>query len=159
MSATYLGGMTVGGACAGAEAGIALAATDLQAKISALLAFNPQPVSLTAQLELAQAALASINAAIAIGLPMPDISAQIAIVLAQLGILQSQLAALAALQAAFAVGGLHVYAAHSDAINLAADFGTLIPADGHLVGATDALLIATNRPEAWVALGAILSTG
>lgn len=168
MTIADLGGLSVGGAAPGAatavvagEAGINGALPDIQARLTALLAFSPAPINFAASIAIANSVIASINAAITAGIVPPDFSAQIAIATAQIATLtaavaavNAQLAILVALEAPLAVGGLHGYAFDGDASVAGAEIGGAITGD--FAGHVNALVLVTSSPSTWTALGQIL---
>lgn len=124
MTIQYLGSLSVGGTVPGASAaitagiaGINSVLSDLLAKLAALQAFVPAPISFAVQLSLAQAMVVSVQAAITAGLPVPDLAAQIAIIaaaiadlIAQIGDITANLDIMLDLQAPLAAAGVHAYA-------------------------------------------------
>lgn len=173
MTVTYLGNLTLGETIPAAlslsvagQAGINLALPDIQARLSALLAFNPQPVSFEAQLALAQSILASVEATIALGLPVPDISAQIAIVLAQIAALETAIAAIntqleiiLSFQTALSTAGIHAYSFTGQTSDMGAEIAA--ETSGGLPGGgpsdpTTALLLAATEPTAVTSMQTIL---
>jgi hypothetical protein len=170
---TYVGGMSVGDAVPGAvdaaaagAAGINAAIPDIQARLDSLLAFAPVNVDFAAQLSLAQATLASIQAGISLGLPVPSLAAQIAQVaalvaelLAAITSINAQLSIITALQAHFGAAGLHVYAYTGQVGDLSAEL--YLELEGGVPGgsptdAANGLLLLTTVPATWAALAQIL---
>jgi hypothetical protein len=167
VTVTALGSLSVGAAIPGAAAavsagmsGINLALPDMTARLAMLQAFSPQPVSLVAQLALAQGTLGSVQAALSLGLPVPDISAQIAMVaalvaelLASVVQINAQLSALVALQSVLAVGGVAAYAYDGTIGALGGELGAAV---GVGAGHANALALVTTEPATWSALSAVL---
>lgn len=147
MSLTYLGQISAGAAVPGAGIAISAAIPDLEARIAALLAFQPAEITLAAQLDLALALVAMLQEAITLGIVPPGIAAQIAAVLALLGELQAKLTLIQGIVGLFARAGIHAYtytggaAAFGSAMltELAGGFPGGGPAD-----ATAAIVIAAN---------------
>lgn len=124
MSLVYVGSLSVGGSIPGASAAITAGLSGITAvlpglieQLATLAAFTPAPINFAAQLALAESMVVSVNAAITAGLPVPDISAQIAVILATIAALTAQVAGLQAnlavitdLAAPLAASGLHAYA-------------------------------------------------
>jgi hypothetical protein len=167
MTITALGTLDVGVAVPGALtavgagiAGINGALPDIQARIDALLAFTPSPVTFAAQLALAAQITASINDAISLGLPVPSISDQIAQVAAVIAALEAQVAAvnaqltiLTGLLAPLAVAGIDAYAFDGARNALGGELGTAL---GGSTAHANALVLVTTDPSAWAALGVIV---
>lgn len=175
MPLVYVGELSIGGAVPGAAdaaiagvAGINLALPDIQQRLAALLAWSPTPVSFTAQLALAQAMVSSVTASIALGLPVPSILAQIAIIGALIAELEAAIAAVAvqlglitAFQVHLGAAGLHVYAYSGPANGLGG--AVTVALAGGLPGggptdATNALVLATTIPATWTAMQAVFQT-
>jgi hypothetical protein len=70
------------GAAAAGEIGINAALPDIEARIAALLQFNPQPGNFSADIQLAGQIISQLQLAISLGIQPPSLSVQIAIVLA-----------------------------------------------------------------------------
>jgi hypothetical protein len=104
MTITSLGEVSIGAAMPGAVAALNLALPDAQARLDALLAFQPGAISFQANLVLAAQIVAATTAAISAGVTPPSLSAQIAIVLGLLAPLRAQIAAIAAFQAQLGAG-------------------------------------------------------
>jgi hypothetical protein len=167
MTILSLGALSVGGAVPGASvavsagiAGINGALPDIAARLTALAAFAPSPVSFTAQIALASASLVSVNAAITAGLPVPDIAVQLATVAAVVADLaaavaavNAQLSVLAALQAPLAVGGVAAYAYDGAIGSLGSELGAAVGGGGTH---SNALALVTTDPTAWAAMSAVL---
>ena len=93
---TNLGEIELAAVIPGAVAALAIAVPDLQARLDALLQFNPGAIDLHANLAIAEQLVLDIKAAIALGITPPSISAQIQIVLGLVASLKAMLAAIAA---------------------------------------------------------------
>lgn len=170
MSLSYLGEFTIGGALPGAAvaavagaAGINAALPDILARLTALQAFAPLPVSFTAQLALAQQLVVGIGQSIALGIPEPSILAQIAAVtalvaelIAAVASVNAQLSIVTDFQALLLAAGVHAYAYAGDANQLGADLTTALAAG--LPGGTGptqlvhAFVMATSVSATWDAL-------
>lgn len=173
MTVDYVGSLSIGDAVPGAAsaavagvAGINGALPDITARIAALLAFTPTPVSFSAQLALAQQTVVSIQAAIAGGFSPPDISAQIAAVAAELAALQAsalavqaQLAIVVAFQGLLTSAGVHAYAYNGQAGNLGSEFSAELagglPGGSGPTEAINALVLATNIGATWAAMSSV----
>lgn len=168
MSVTFLGSMTLGdalpgavGAAAAGIAGINLALPDILARIAALQSFLPTPVDFTAQLVLAQQTLQSVQATIALGLPVPDISAQllavqalIAALLAAVNAVNAQLDLITDFQAILGESGIYAYASDGTVANLGAELSSALSTTPGLAGpmhANSVILVAAT-PAAWAAI-------
>ena len=176
MTTTYIGSMDLGTAMPGAleagvegSAGINLALPDIQARIDAMLAFNPVPVSFVANIALAQQIIVELNLAITLGISPPSLLDQIAIVSAQVAALLSDVAAINAkltILADFLVhlsaGGAHLYtyngAANAAGGELTTEWSTGLPGGGGGGETIDAIYLATNVAATWTAMQAIFDT-
>lgn len=166
---TYVGNLSIGGAVPGAAsaaiagvAGINAALPDILARIAALQAFAPQPVSFVAQLALAQSMVSSVQAGIALGIPVPSIAAQIAAIaalvaelLAAVSAINVQLGIVTDFQALLGAAGLHLYAyagqTGSLGPELSAALATGIPG-GSPTDSAHALVMVTTVPATWTAM-------
>jgi microcystin-dependent protein len=145
--------------------GINGALPDLQGRIEALISqlailptlppFNPLDA-----LTKAQQLVASLQAMIALGLPVPDLGTQIAALTATLaglqvtlGLVNAQLAVLANLQAPLGVAGIGVYAYDGPAASFG---GELAAAIGGSTDHCNALALVAFEPAAWAALSAVM---
>lgn len=172
MTLTALGTLTIGGSIPGAAAGIAAgiaginaALPDILARIAALQAFAPAPVSFTAQLSLAQGIVANIQQAITLGLPVPDISAQIALVAALVADIEAvasgvnaNLTLLASLQSLLLGGAIVAYAYDGATSAMGTELATATSAGfGGGTGAThaNALILATIDAATWTSMGGV----
>ena len=167
MTVTALGSLSVGAALPGAAAavsagmsGIGIALPDITARLAALQAITPQPVNFAAQLALAEATLGSINATISLGLPVPDISAQVALLaaliadlLAAVSSLNAQLAILTALQGPLAQAGVEAYAFDGPKSSLGSELSAAVGGSG---AHANALALITTSGATWSAMGALL---
>lgn len=172
MTIQYLGSLSVGGTIPGASAGISAgisgvtaALDNLLAQLAALAAFVPAPISFAQQLALAQSMVVSVNAAIAAGLPVPNLAAQIAIIAAQVAALtaqiagiQANLAVMTALSSPLAAAGVHAWA-YDGATNqfgseLASELSGGVPGGS---GGTHAngLALVTIVGATWTAMGSV----
>ena len=174
MSTVYVGSLSVGvampGLTAGLMAGVAginLALPDIQARLAALLAFSPQPASFAVSLELAQLTLTGITAAISLGLPVPDISAQIALILALIAALEAaistintQLSTIVALQGFLASAGLHAWHYSGAASGLGAAMTTAlvagVPSGSGAAANVDGLILVTEIAGTWASVSATM---
>jgi hypothetical protein len=166
---TPLGTLGLSDAIPGADAlavagstGITLAIPTLQAQIAAFQSFNPQPFSFTVALQQAQLTVQSLELAISLGLPVPDIGAQIAAMLAQLNALlaslqlvNDQLAIIADYRAKLSAGTIEAYAYDGALDDTGSDFTAEF--SGRPEHANGLFLVATD-PAAWASLSTILKT-
>jgi hypothetical protein len=164
---TNLGSITVGEVLPGAvsisvagQLGINSALPDIVARLAALQAWSPQPVSFAASLALAQATLAGILLAIELDLPVPDISAQIAIIAALIAALESivnlvnqQLEFIVAFGAIFAESGVAAYRYDGAPQDLGSEFSTELAG---MATPGNALVLVASTPAAWSAMSALM---
>lgn len=172
MTVTYVGGLSLAvavpaaaSAVASGTAGINGALPDITARLEALAAFAPVPVNFAAQLSLAQATVASVQSAIALGLTPPSIDAQIAMVVALVAELEATVAAVNAnltaltdLQAILDVDGVHVYAYDGTVEDLGPELTLELAAGlpaGSPTDAARAIVLITSDPSAWTAMQAV----
>jgi hypothetical protein len=174
VSLSYLGEFTIGGALPGAQAaaiagaaGINAALPDILARLAALQAFAPMPVSFSAQLSLANQLVIGIGQSIALGIPEPSIAAQIAAVLALVAELVAavasinvQLSIVVDFQTLLAAAGVHVYAYAGDAGGLggalSGALATGLPGGGGAAQHVDAFVLATSVGATASALRGVL---
>lgn len=172
MTVRYLGELTLGGVVPGAAmlsaagtAGINAALPDLQSRLAGLLAFKPTPVSFTAQIATLKDMIAGIEATIAVGLPAPGVSTQLAAIAelvaalqSQVGALNAQLSVIANLQAALGAAGIHAYAYEGAAGSLAAELGGAVGSSPGISPAdvAHALALVTTVPATWAAMSSLL---
>lgn len=173
MTLLYVGELTIGealpGAAAAAAAGISGingALPDIQARLTALAAFSPAPINFATQLTLAQSIVTSIQAGITAGLPVPDISAQIAAIsaliaelLATVTVINGQLDIVLTFQGLLAAAGVHVYAYSGRADQLGPELDTElaggVPGGGGGSEACNALALITTVGATWDAMGEV----
>jgi hypothetical protein len=171
MTIAKLGDMTIGAALPGVSiglaagaAGIGTALPDLQARMTALLAFSPPPLSLgfAGALALAQSVLSQLQAAAALGVPFPSVdtsAAQIAFALAEIGVklasVSAQLDLIVGLQGALSGGSLRAYAYEGAVGNFGAEFAVELATDPTPAAHAHALVMMTTDPASWSALGAL----
>jgi hypothetical protein len=168
----YVGELSIGQAVPGAAAaavagaaGINAALPDILARLEALAAFAPQPVSFTAQLALAQQMVTSIQLSIALGIPVPSIGAQIAAVtaliaelLAAVAAVNAQLVIVTDFQALLIAAGVHVYAYAGQVGALGGEFATELAGGvpgGSPTDASNALVLITSVPATWAAMSSV----
>jgi len=173
MTLAYVGELTIGqelpGAASGLEAGangINAALPDIQSRLDALAAFAPAPIDFAQQLILAQSIVTSIESGIALGLPAPDISAQIAAVtalindlLAAVTAINANLDIIVALQGLFAAAGVHVYAYDGNVNGLGAALTTAlsagVPGGSGGTQHCNALALITTIGATWTAMSQV----
>jgi hypothetical protein len=174
VSLSYLGEYTIGGALPGAQAaalagaaGINAALPDILARLTALQAFAPMPVSFSAQLSLANQLVMGIGQSIALGIPEPSIAAQIAAVLALVAELiatvagiHTQLSVVLDFQSLLAAAGVHVFAYAGGAGGLGGELSsalaTGLPGGGGAAEHVDAFVLMTSIGATADALRGIL---
>lgn len=146
-------------AAAAGVAGIGGALPDLVARLEALANFQPTPVDFAAQLSIAQSTLASVQAAISIGLSPPSIDAQVAAVLellatltAQLATVHARLAIVTSFQAQLSAAGIAAYLYEGAVGSLAGELGAAV---GGGSAECHALALVTTDPAAWSAMSAV----
>jgi hypothetical protein len=173
MTISYVGNLSIGAALPGAAtaatagiSGIGAALPDILARIAALQAFIPSPVNFGEMLTLAQQTVVSIQSGIALGLPAPDISAQIAAIealiaalLAAVSAVNAQLNVVVDFQGLLAAAGLHVYA-YAGAVNAAGSeistaLATGLPAGSGGAAASSGLLLITESGATWTAMSSV----
>jgi hypothetical protein len=166
---TVLGSLSLAvalpGAAVAADAGVSGingALPDIQARIDALTAFAPSPISFTADIATANAIIASINATITAGLSPPDIASQIAQIAALLAELtaiatavQTSLNLIIAFQAELATGGVAGYAFDGAQNVLGSELATAL---GGSTAHANAVILVTQSPSTWLAMQAIFKT-
>lgn len=167
MTITALGTLSVGGAVPGCAvavtagmAGINGALPDIEARLEALQGFSPQPINFGVQLALAEGIVASIKAGIALGLPVPSLTAQAAAVSAliaslhvQVALVNGHLDVLTALVAPLAVAGVAVYAFDGPTNTLGSEIDAVL---GGGTAHANALVMFTTNPTTWAAMSAVL---
>lgn len=176
MTIAYVGELSIGGAVPGAAtaavagaAGINAALPDILARLQALAAFAPAPVSFSAQLALAQQMVTSIQLSIALGIPEPSILAQIAAVtaliadlLAAVASINAQLVIVTDFQALLVAAGVHVYSYAGQVGDLGAELSAElaggVPGGGGPTDASNALILLTTVPGTWTAMTQVFAT-
>ncbi len=156
-------------AAASVNAGLAIvggiAAPNVSAQVTALASFTPSLIlSLTDMLALANQVIANIEAAIAAIPPIPTVSlsAQVALAASITATLNAQLAAISAqmslqvsVAALLATGSIQAYV--FDGANNAFG-GELATALGGATTHTNAIVLLTTSPSAWLAMEAFFKT-
>jgi hypothetical protein len=172
MTIFYLGSLSVGGAVPGCDAavsagisGIGSALDDLVAQLGMLTAYVPTPISFATQLTQAEAMVTALGAAISLGLPPPDITAQIAALASKIAGLTAQIAGITAnltvltdLQAPLTAAGVHGYG-FDGAVNalggeLASELSGGAPG-GAPSDHGNAVVFLTTIPGTWAAMGEV----
>lgn len=175
MSATYLGGLSVGQAVPGMSvaisAGVAagnVAMPNLMGQISALASYAPTPINLAASIAAAQAIVSALQAQLAAvpPIPAPSLDVQIAAIQGQLAGLQSlvsginaQLSILHGLQSPLSAAGLHAYALNGATNTLGAAVSTALSSGvpgGAPTDAAQGILLLTTVPATFAALAQIV---
>lgn len=136
---------------------LASAYADLQARVTAMLAFNPAPIDFSAQLQIAVQMQENLQAAIDIGLPAPSIAAQIAIMKALVASLEAQLSIILNIQNAMLVEGVFAYAYSGPTDGLGPSIPAALPG-GSGSEQTYALIFATATPACWGAMQVVFKT-
>lgn len=171
MTARYLGQLTVGGALPGGvalaaagSAGISAALPSLNEQLAALVAYVPAPIDFAAQLATLKAMILAVETSIALGLPAPSVSVQVAEIGRLIASLRGQIASVSAqlevitrFQAAFGAGGVHAVAFDGPAGAMAAELAGVLATTAGLGAGDDAhaVLLATTVPATWAALAAL----
>lgn len=176
MTVAYLGSMTIGVAVLGGfdaatagQLGIEGALPDLQARIAALAAFNPQPIDYSVSLSIANSIIAGINASITLGIVPPDFSAQIAIVLGIVTDLEAialdvdaKLTVVVDFLGLLATAGVHLYKYSGNADQLGPEFTTELsggfPGGSGGSESCNALVLATTNGATWTAMQGVFKT-
>jgi hypothetical protein len=163
MSITHLGSLSIGVAVPGCAtavsagiAGITGALDNLLAQLTALNAFVPVPIDFTAQLALAQQMVVSVQNAISVGLPVPSLAAQLAIIAAKVAELTAQitgitgqLTVLVDLQAPLEAAGVDVYAYDGPVDAFGSELDSAL---GSSSAHANALALVTTYPATWAAM-------
>lgn len=169
---TYIGELSIGQAVPGATlaaaagvAGINAALPDLLARIAALQAFAPQPISFAAQLSLAQSMVTSVQTSITLGIPAPSIALQLAAVLALVAQLlaaltgiQGQLSIVTGFQTLCAAAGIHAYAYAGTSGAMGADLTAALSMGtpgGSSSDVCNALVLVTTLGATWTAMAQV----
>jgi hypothetical protein len=160
MSLTFVGQLSVGDTLPGVLIALQIATADAQARLDALLSFKASvSLDLTAQIELAEKILASLQAALVLGLKAPSIGVQIQAVADLTIALQLQLRLILDLLKLFGAQGVWVWHYNGRADQLGAAMTTALatglPAGGGPAEVIDALVLATNVITTWDAMSAI----
>ena len=143
----------------GGQAAIEAVFPDLQARLDALLDFNPSTGSLSANLALAGQILANVQLMASIGIEPPSLSAQIAAVAAIVADLSARLEIALVFSDALGVAGLHSYRYSGEAGDLGSEFNVELAAGfpgGAASDHTEGILLATTVPGCWSALAQIM---
>ncbi len=161
MSLTYLGSLSVGVIAPSVAGTIAVTLPHLIAQLDGLAAavaqLNASPPTIAASLTFANDMVASITAAIALGVQVPTLSVQLAAIAAFVATLSAEVAVLLGYQAALGSAGIHAYAFAGQANGLGPAIPSTFPG-GSPTDAVDALLLVTAIPASWAALGVVLKT-
>ena len=174
-SASYVGSMSIGvavpaglSACVAGTAGINLALPDIEARLAALASFSPSLGSFAVDLELANQMIASINAAISVGITPPSISVQLALIAgliadlsAQIVSINAQLSIIVDISGLLATAGLHVYSYRGAVGSFGGTFTTELSSGfpgGTILEDCNALVLATSSSVAWTAMQSVFKT-
>lgn len=169
MTITSLGSLSLGVALPGAlacqiagELGINLALPDIQARLSALLAFSPSLGDFSVDLALTAQIAADINAAISIGLTPPSLSLQLAIIAALIvdltnAVLQInlQLTIVLGFGALLLNAGIAGYAFAGAQNVLGSELATAL---GGSTAHANAVILVTQNAATWTAMQAVFKT-
>ena len=163
MTTTFIGELTIGDFVPGVFDALLAAEADLEARIAALANFAVTvDLDLSGQLALALQIVASIEAAIALGLTAPSISAQIAAQVALTTALQLQLELILELFDLFEAAGVWGYHYTGRADTLGSDMTTELsaglPGGGGPSETVNALILITNVSATWTAMQQIFKT-
>ncbi len=158
--ATSLPGANAAGV-AGA-AGINGALPDINARIAALGAFAPAPISFSADIAAANNIAASIGVAVSAGLTPPDIAGQIAQIAALLAALEAEALAVQAnltlvtnFLGLLAAGGIDAYAWDGARNALGA---AVTSALGSSTAHSNAIVLVTTNGATWTAMQSVFKT-
>lgn len=162
MTVVYVGGETIGSALPGVQGAILQAMGDVQAKIAAAVNFAPNltPPSIAADIQANGQILANLQAAAAIGIEPPSISAQLDIMASAVLVLKAQLQIILDLLNLF-TAAVHVYAYQGQTDALGGEFTTELSAGvpgGVGTDLANALLLITTIPADWAAIAQVFKT-
>lgn len=170
MTVADLGSVSVGAAIpagpalsTAVDASVAIAAPDVSAQIAAVGSFTPSVnLSLQDQVAAAQAIIANLQAAIALALTPPTLSAQVAVATQiaadlnlKLGSLQAQLNLAVGYDALFAEAGVRVLTFTGPQNNFGSELATALGSDANNA---NAVVLLTQSSAAWTALQGVLKT-
>lgn len=162
MTVTFVGSLDIESCVPGMIAPLVAAQADVQAKLSAMIAFSLKlglpALSISAQLELAAQITASLNAALEIGLTPPTIQAQLAIVLSVIALLKLELQIFLDLFALLANAGVNVYHYNGQVGSFGAGMTTELAAGfpgGAPTDLCDILVLGTQLSATWSAMSVI----
>lgn len=175
MTATYLGGFTVGEclpiavtAKGGLDAAVAVALPELQAKVAGALeaqaALTLSPPTLAGDLQAAVALVGQLQAAVALGLPSAGIdlvamAAVVAELQATIGGLQAQLALSASLGVTLGGGGVHLITQDGTIGTLGSDVAGAASAIGSSLSPCKAVVLLATTDAAWAGISAAVKVG
>lgn len=164
----FVGQFTLGEGLPGAFALGATAMADVQARLAALIALQAQialtlpTISFAANIQLCADAIASMEAAISLGVTPPNIDAQLAIVAASIAELTATLSFAASIMLAFSAPGVwsHTYSGNADQLGpeFTTEFAAGLPGGGGASEHIDAVLISTNLGPTWTAIQQVFAT-
>lgn len=165
MTVAFVAEVDIAACIPGAVGALLAAQADLQAKLTAMIAFSAQlglpALSLAAQLNLAAQITASLNAALQIGITPPNISVQLTAALAAVATLTAQLKVYLDLFALLAHAGVFIYTFDGATNTFGAQMTTALAAGfpGH--GPTEhanILVLGTVTAATWTAMQAVFKT-
>jgi hypothetical protein len=163
---TYVAEMTLAAATPAVPTTIGIAQPDIVAQlaglVAAMAALNLSPPSLTGDITTAGQIVASLELAAGIGVVVPSLSVQLAILAAMKASLQASLDLLLGFRSLLAAAGIHVYSYDGSGAGLGPQV-TAALADGLPGGGgggehINALILATSIGATWTAMGGILKT-
>lgn len=152
---------TIPGVMAPLFAAYADAQAKVAAMVTFVAQLGLPPIPIVAQLTIAEGIVASLNAALTLGISPPDLSAQLSIGLAALAQVEAYLAVFTTLFGLIAAGGVFAYAYDGATNAFGAGMTTALATGfpGH--GATDhanVLVLGTVDAATWAAMGGVFKT-
>lgn len=160
MTTTYIGALSIGEALPGVKGPLLVAVADLEARIAALASFKATvSLDVAAQITIAEQILASLQAALTLGLKAPSLDVQISAVVALTEALRAQLLVILNLMGLFGAPGVYAwhYNGRADTLGseMSAELAGGAPSGGGPAENVDALILLTNLPATWAAMSQI----
>ena len=159
---SYIGSKTIGGTIPGVMAAVSIGKEELEASIAALADFRPAAVDIGAQIATAEAILADLRRAVALGIQPPSIEGQVAAMKQGLSGLLERLAIIRAFYDLCAAAGVDAYWYDGSAAGLgsalaAATAGGL-PGGGGPLSHCDAIVLATAESATGAAMSEVFGS-